>query len=141
MLPISGFYEDSGPLKIPALGCVFIHNHESPTRVSKPLEEASSPKMQREAQNSDPHKARTPPSPSRHPMDGFHFSRRKLLPLKCLTPDLDTLSALSANSTSKAKDFLSRLTARGSLPKTKSFSSTNQRRRGHGGDLTPIYIE
>ena len=105
MLPISGFYEDSGPLKIPALGCVFIHNHESPTRVSKPLEEASSPKMQREAQNSDPHKARTPPSPSRHPMDGFHFSRRKLLPLKCLTPDLDTLSALSANSNFRSKRF------------------------------------
>ena len=36
-----------------------------------------------------------PPSPSRHPTDGFHFSRQKLLPLKLLTPDLDTLSASS----------------------------------------------
>ena len=48
VMPVSGFDEDSGPLEIPTLGCVFIHSHKSSTRVPKPLEETSSPKVQRE---------------------------------------------------------------------------------------------
>ena len=44
-----------------------------------------------------------PPPPSRHPTEGFHLSRQKLLPLKRLTPNLDTLSTSSANSNSRSK--------------------------------------
>ena len=49
---------------------------------------------------------RAPPlSPSKHPTEGFHFSRQKLLPLKCLTPELHTLFASSANSNSRSSRF------------------------------------
>ena len=52
------------------------------------------------------HIRRTPPlSPSRHPIEGFHFSRQKLLSLKCPTLELYTLSASSANSNSRSKRF------------------------------------
>ena len=52
------------------------------------------------------HTRRAPPlSPSRHPTDGFHFSRQKLFPLKRLVPKLYTLSTLSANSNSRSKRF------------------------------------
>ena len=60
VLPPSDFNEDSGPLEVPTLGCVFVHSHEPPARVSQLSEETSSPKMQREAKNSDPNKARVP---------------------------------------------------------------------------------
>ena len=46
-----------------------------------------------------------PPPPSRHPTEGFHISKQKLLPLKRLTPDLDTLFASSSNSNSRSKRF------------------------------------
>ena len=49
VLPPSDFNEDSGPLKVPTLGCVFIHSHEPLARVSKLSDQTFSPKMQREA--------------------------------------------------------------------------------------------
>ena len=52
------------------------------------------------------HTRRAPPlSPSRHPTNGFHFSRQKFLPLKRLVPELCTLSVSSANSNSISKIF------------------------------------
>ena len=47
----------------------------------------------------------SPLSPSKQPTEGFHFSRQKLLPLKRLAPDCNTLSASSANLNSKSRRF------------------------------------